>query len=105
MRLVERTGPGALQVSWSWLPTWIGMNVNLIRELDEHLGKSLLGRELTEETLDLANEKALSFLEEKFKDIPGLFEYLDGLKYVMVDGNAAAQHQKEEEGRASSSSG
>lgn len=101
MRLVDRTAPGQVGFNYMWAPTWIGMNSQLIREIDEHLATVLTGRELTEDTLDLGHQTVLAFLEAKFGNISGLFDYLDGLKYVATNGSTK---EKEEE-RAPSSTG
>ena len=82
MRLVDRSGPGAVGLNWMWLPTWIGMNALLVREIENAVADSVVGKDLTEETLQYAHEQVMNFLLSKFPEIEGLFEYLDGLKYV-----------------------
>jgi hypothetical protein len=81
MRTVIRTGPGEVQFNWMWLPTWIGMNTHLKREIEENIGKKLIGQPLDEATLDMANEEVIDFLDKRY---PGfeLREYLDSLKFV-----------------------
>ncbi len=86
MRLVDRAGPGTLAVNYMWLPTFIGMNSHLIREIEEHISPSIVGLALDESTLALAHAKVLEFLEKRFPSTPGLFDYLDGIKYVDSDG-------------------
>lgn len=105
MRLVDRTAPGQVGFNYMWAPTWIGMNSQLVREIDEHLATVLVGRELTEDTLDLGHQTVLAFLESKFGNINGLFDYLDGLKYVATHGNAQGSEEAKEEEWASSSEG
>lgn len=82
MRFVERTGPGQLGLSYMWLPTFVGMNAALIKEIDDALTPMLVGQTLTEERLDCAHDKVLEILVTKFHMWSGLFEYLDGIKYV-----------------------
>lgn len=84
MRLVERTDQKTVAVRWSWLPTWIGMNVELMQELDAHLGERFVGMKMDERTLDAMHAEVLSFLTRKFdaEGMTGLFDYLDGIKYV-----------------------
>jgi hypothetical protein len=96
MKIVQRTGPGEIGLNYMWLPTWIGMNGALIKEIEAHIAPQLVGQELTEETLHVASEAVLDFLKQKFPLINGLFEYLDGLKYVETDG-------EKQEARAASS--
>lgn len=87
MRFVERTGPGKLELSYIWLPTWVGMNEALIRELEGELSKTIVGQALTDDLLDVAHQQLLTILAEKFPLQRGLFEYLDGIKFVGNDGN------------------
>lgn len=87
MRFVERTGPGKLELNYMWLPTWIGMNEALIRELEEELGKTVIGKVLTDELLEVAHQQLLSILRAKFPQQAGLLEYLDGIKFVEHDGH------------------
>ena len=81
MRTIIVSGRGAVEVNWSWLPTWIGMNSSLIKEIEVALSPTLLGQSLNTEVLDKANTLLIDFLVKKFK-VPGLFDYLDGLKYI-----------------------
>lgn len=83
MRLVDRTGPGTLGLNYMWLPTWIGMNSQLVREIEDHISPALVGAEINEATLDKADAAVLDFLKKRFVQLPGLFDYLDGLKYVI----------------------
>lgn len=82
MKIVIRTEPGVIEMNWMWLPTWIGMNQQLTRELNEELGKHIVGRELTEQTLDDIGELIVSYLEKRYPHLNGLRDYLDGLKFV-----------------------
>ena len=89
MRFVDRTAPGKLELNYMWLPTWIGMNESLIRELEAELSKTIVGQALTDDLLDVAHQQLLGILVEKFPLQRGLFEYLDGIKFVGNDGNQA----------------
>lgn len=91
MKVFQRTGPGTLGLNYMWLPTWVGMNSALIKEIEEYVTPYLMGQGLTEEALEQASELAVNFLVAKFPHIKGLFEYLDGLKYVETDVSAQAQ--------------
>ncbi len=86
MKLFHRTGPGTVGLNYMWLPTWVGFNAALIKELEEHAAPLLMGRELTDETLEQAGDAVIEYLSKKFPHISGIFEYLDGLKYVETDG-------------------
>lgn len=94
MRFIQRTGPGKLELNWTWLPTWVGMNEALIREIEEMLSATIVGQDLTEELLDLAHQAVLEILVNKFPSMTGLFEYLDGIKYVTQDGNTQENQER-----------
>ena len=51
-------------------------------EVEKVLGPRLVGEPLDEATLDMAHDAVLEMLVEKFKELEGLREYLDALKYV-----------------------
>lgn len=85
MRLVDRTGPGQLGLNYMWLPTFIGMNASLVAEIDAAVGEACMGLALDEKTLDIAESAAHQFLQQRFPNVPGLFDYLDGLKFVAVN--------------------
>lgn len=81
MRAVVVTDPGKLELSFMWLPTFIGQDNRLKKEIEEKLAPDLVGKELTEETLDFAHDRVVEFICEKYK-ITGLRDYLDALKFV-----------------------
>ncbi len=95
MKIFHRTGPNTVGVNYMWMPTFIGMNGALIKEIEDHVAPLLIGQGLTEEALAIANDAALDFLTKKFPDISGLFEYLDGLKYVETDGRSGQQEESQ----------
>lgn len=82
MRLVDRTGPGQLGLNYMWLPTFIGMHTSLVAEIDAAVAKAVTGLPLDETSLDIAERAAHAFLEQRFPNIAGLFDYIDGLKFV-----------------------
>lgn len=82
MRFVERTAPGQLSLNYMWLPTFVGMNASLVAEIEAKISPTIVGRALDEDTLQLAHEAVLETLVEMFPEQTGLFDYLDGIKYV-----------------------
>lgn len=105
MKLLHRTGPGTVGLNYMWLPTWVGMNAALIKEIEEHIAPLLMGQALTDETFDKAGEAVIEFLVYKFPHINGIHDYLDGLKYVET-ADAQAQEEKvqaQEDGSAAPS--
>jgi hypothetical protein len=81
MRAVVVTEPGKLELNYMWLPTFIGMSNRMKMELEQKLAPELVGKELTEGMLDLAHERVVDFILEKFP-LPGLRDYLDAIKFV-----------------------
>lgn len=81
MLAVILDGKGTASINWSWLPTWIGMNANLVRDLDEVIRPLLTGKPATFENLRFAHGKVIEYLEARFA-LPGLVDYLDGLKFL-----------------------
>jgi hypothetical protein len=88
MRLVHVVDGKIVELNYMWLPTWIGQNAKLKKEMEEHIGPKIVGWELTEQNLDKIHDMVLDYIVEKFP-IPGLFDYLDGLKFVN-DGEKSA---------------
>jgi hypothetical protein len=86
MRLVDRTGPGVLGLNYMWLPTFVGMNTQLIKEIEDAISEGIIGKPLDEGTLDAAHLAVIDFLEKKFPHLKGLFDYLDGVKFVSSNG-------------------
>lgn len=85
MRAVVATDEGCIELSYMWLPTFIGMNHQLKKELESVLSDKLVGQPLTEEVLDTAHELVVDFLEKKFPATKGLRDVIDSLKYVYFE--------------------
>lgn len=81
MKTVIRTGPGRVELNYMWLPTWLGQNHQLKVELEKTISKEFVGKELTEKTLNEMHEMVVDIILKKHP-LPGLFDYLDGLKFV-----------------------
>lgn len=86
MRFVDRTGPGTLGLNFMWLPTFVGMNTQLIKEIEDAISEGILGKPLDEGTLEKAHYAVIEYLGKKFPHIAGLVDYLDGVKFVVSDG-------------------
>lgn len=82
MRTIVQTGPGVLELNWQWLPTWIGMNAILKKDLEDTLKDKIVGREITQESLDEIDTMVIDFIVTKAKGVEGVRDYLDGLKFV-----------------------
>ena len=84
VRAVVQTGPGILELNYSWLPTWIGMNAALKKEIDAALASQLVGETLDEIGLDYAHRLVVDFLVQRFPNIVNLHLYLDELRSVSL---------------------
>lgn len=82
MRLVVHTETGIVELNWTWLPTWVGMNSALKEEIERTLGPSLVGKELNEQTLNAAHDAVIDFLVKRHPALKGLRDYLDAVKFV-----------------------
>jgi hypothetical protein len=80
MRFVQYVGGGRLELNYMWLPTWMGMDSALKQEVEKALAEKFQGRGVDE--LDALNEELLDWFEQRFSAVPGLRDYLDGLKFV-----------------------
>lgn len=81
MRLIVMSEPGVTELSWMWLPTFVGMNSALKKEIEEKVSEMLVGKLATDDVLDAAHEKVIELVCEKFP-LPGLRDYLDAIKFV-----------------------
>jgi hypothetical protein len=81
MRTVVLTDPGTLEVNWQWLPTWIGINHQLMKRLEQEITPLVIGKALTESDLDTINDKVIEVIVEECP-LPGVRDYLDGLKFI-----------------------
>lgn len=85
MLAVVRTAPGVIEVNYLWLPTWIGMNAALMRDVEAHMkAHTVLGQPLNEETLRGLHNEVVLYLSARFPGLTGLGQYLNGLATVDV---------------------
>lgn len=86
MRVVQETAPGVVELNWVWLPTWLGQNTAIKKEIEDHMRAWMSEQgplKLNDETLDRMHVEVLNFLREKFPNEPcGLIKYLEGLAHV-----------------------
>lgn len=79
MLLVEELEPGVHELLYMWLPTWVGMNVVLLQEVEVHVREHFVGKAAT--LSDVHNE-VIQFLVNKFPEVQGLREYLSAVEQV-----------------------
>ena len=85
MRFVVRTQPGHIELNYMWLPTFIGMNEHLIREIEGRLGPHLKDQTLDDDLLNRAHNLVVDYVSRKFQHVAGLREYLDDIANVKDD--------------------
>jgi hypothetical protein len=79
--LVEQ---GVLELNWTWLPTFIGMDAAARKDMRDAT-KQFEGKEISEQVLDEAHSVVCDFLVARYPAISGLRQYLDGLKFVGLE--------------------
>lgn len=70
---------GTLELNYMWLPTWLGMNAQFKKDLEKEFGVKFKGR--SSDQLDAMNEEVIDYIVTKYP-LPGLRDYLDGIKFV-----------------------
>ena len=85
MRVVQVAQDGAIELSWMWLPTFIGNNYGLQKEIGEAWRAQFPnGVRGDEAGLDTMHQFTIEWLQERLS-IPGLGEYLSAIEYVKDD--------------------
>jgi hypothetical protein len=85
MLLVHEVKPGSLELTYMWLPTWLGMNVQHKRELEEHISKMFVGQAVPLETI---HQTIIDFFCDKFPAVGGLREYLQAVEKIELPRDA-----------------
>lgn len=82
MRVIQVAKDGAIELSWMWLPTFIGQNYPILKELGKAWEAEFpQGVTYTPAGLDEMHKFTLQWLCEKFT-IDGLYEYLKAIENV-----------------------
>ena len=81
---VVQTDPGVLELNYSWLPTWIGMNAALKKEIETALTDVMVGKTLDDHGMVDAHRAVIQFLCDRFPGIQGLRDHLDSLKFITI---------------------
>lgn len=84
MRAIMRTDEGVIELNYMWLPTWLGMNSVVKKQLGDKLAPSFVGRTIDEAELDKMNDETIDAIVAMFPLMDGLRDYLDGLKFVHI---------------------
>ena len=82
MLAIIRSAPGQVELNFMWLPAFIAYDAALKKRIETKLGPQLVGKELTEDTLQWAHDQALDIICEVHHALPGLRDYLDAMKFV-----------------------
>lgn len=85
MLVVQVAKDGALELNWMWLPTFIGQNFAVCKELASvWKGWYPNGFLATEENLQEIHAKTIEWFSKKF-NIEGLDEYLHAIELVVQE--------------------
>jgi hypothetical protein len=81
VRVVFSHRPGVYEVRWMFLPTFIGQNVPMMKQLETELTKTFVGRPAEDSVLDEVHEYVLNWIAKKFP-LNGIRQYLEGISFV-----------------------
>ncbi len=82
MRVIQVAKDGAIELSWMWLPTFIGQNYQALKELGKAWDAAYPnGVQNTSDGLDNMHDFTIKWLCEKFP-IEGLDGYLKAITHV-----------------------
>ena len=83
MRVVNPSAdnPNAVELNFMWLPTFIGQNPLVLRELRTEMERTFLKQQLTDDTLWEMHYTVIAWLESKFP-FEGLGRYLKAIEEV-----------------------
>ena len=82
MRVIQVAKDGAIELSWMWLPTFIGQNYPILKELGKAWEQQFPnGVNYTAEGLDEMHEFTIQWLCQKFS-VEGLGDYLRAISHV-----------------------
>lgn len=83
MLLVYEVEPGTYELAYMWLPTWIGMNIEIKKEIETYIHNRFVGKEATARDM---HDAVVDYLCDKFPDINGLRAYLTVVEQVTTAG-------------------
>jgi hypothetical protein len=73
---------GHWEVKWMWLPQFLAMDKELVKQVDQHLTNRFSGADLSHPYLPLEMHRAvIDQIVERYK-FPGLRAYLEGVMAV-----------------------
>ena len=82
MRVIQVAKDGAIELSWMWLPTFIGQNHLILVELGKAWQAQFpQGVTSDDAGLDAMHEFTINWFCQKFP-LPGLREYLKAIEHV-----------------------
>lgn len=85
MRLTVEESPGVISLNFMWLPTWIGINHGIKKQIEQKIGPLFKGRDLDDATLDELDEAIIEELQKTFPEIQ-FSDYLRAICHVQQGG-------------------
>jgi hypothetical protein len=93
MRVVQIAHDGAIELCWMWLPTFIGNNYGLQKEIGEAWKRQFpSGVRGDEDGLEAMHQFTIAWLQQRL-NIPGLEDYLRAIENVQ-DGHDVESGQE-----------
>jgi len=88
MRVIQVAKDNVIELSWMWLPTFIGQNYQVLKNLESAWKDRFpSGVAITQSSLDEMNEFTIEWLCDQFP-IKGLDKYLRAIENVEESGDA-----------------
>lgn len=84
MLVVVPTYEGVLELNWTWLPSFMGLDASLRETLRLHLAGKYEGRAMSDETLQEAHADVVAFLKDRYPALLGLDRFFDALQHVEI---------------------
>jgi len=82
MLLVVATDPETVEINYTWLPTWLGLNAQLLDRLAKKVRATSVGKPLTPELLYRVHEGIIAALAQEFPSMENLDLHLRSLENV-----------------------
>lgn len=85
LHLVVIDDEGEVSVCYNWLPSWMGLNAQLMTEFTQKLSEKYRGQVFMPDMVDAMDEFLLDTIAARFPHILGLRDFLKGLLSVRIE--------------------
>ena len=84
IRLIVGTDPQTVEINYTWLPTWLGLNEQLISKLADRIRPLAVGRVIDDDTLTVLENRLILLLVQEFPYIEGLDVLLRAVHNITI---------------------